>query len=274
MPRKPTHVDLFAGIGGLALGFAREGFRTIALVENHKQRQAVLRRRFPKVPLHDDVKKFKRSSVHESVDVISAGFPCQDISRARALRTGADARRFLQGEKSGLFFEAARIVRAYRPKIVVFENVTDIIAREGGAGTVLAELARIGYDAEWHVIRGTDLGIPQKRPRVFIIAYPAGTFARPVLDYDTFNAARDRLAKDQDGNVGKLPDVDDSDCAEVSRALCRDPDWPSILNGRGSGGGDGFSGRMDRYAGVGNSVIPQVGQVIAYAIRQAWKRKR
>jgi DNA (cytosine-5)-methyltransferase 1 len=96
------------------------------------------------------------------VDIIAGGFPCQDISYAGK---GAG----LDGERSGLFYEVARIVSEMGPRFVVLENVSALLTR--GMGDVLGTLASLGYDAEWHCITASSVGAPHRRDRVFIIAH-------------------------------------------------------------------------------------------------------
>jgi DNA (cytosine-5)-methyltransferase 1 len=99
------------------------------------------------------------------VDVLAGGFPCQDLSYAGK---GAG----IDGERSGLWGEYARLIRELRPRYVVVENVTALLAR--GMGRVLGDLAACGYDAEWDCIPAAAVGAPHRRDRVWIVAYPNG----------------------------------------------------------------------------------------------------
>lgn len=98
-----------------------------------------------------------------TVDILSGGFPCQDISNA-GKRAGID------GERSGLWSEYARIICELRPRYVVVENVAALLGR--GMERVLGDLAACGYDAEWQSIRASDVGAPHRRERIWILAYP------------------------------------------------------------------------------------------------------
>lgn len=155
-----NHVSLFAGLGGLDIAAERAGFRTVALVEREPYAQAILRRRFPGVPIHDDVCTFRPAAGCASV--VSGGFPCQDISYAGF---GAG----ITGERSGLFYEAARIISEVGPDFAVLENVSALLAR--GMGEVLGTLSDLGFDAEWSVVSACSVGAPHMRPRVFVVAY-------------------------------------------------------------------------------------------------------
>lgn len=160
-------LDLFAGIGGFSLGLERTGgFETVAFCEIEKFPQAVLRKHWPEVPIYDDVRTLTAERLAAdgiAVDVITGGFPCQDISTAGK---GAG----LAGERSGLFYEIARLVGELAPRYVVLENVAALLGR--GLGDVLGTLASLGYDAEWHCIPASHVGAPHRRDRIWIVAYP------------------------------------------------------------------------------------------------------
>jgi DNA (cytosine-5)-methyltransferase 1 len=152
--------SLFAGIGGFDLGFERAGYRVRWQVEINAYCRAVLRKHWPGVRRYGDVRRVGRHNL-EPVDVICGGFPCQDISIAGA---GAG----LDGARSGLWREYARIIREVRPRYVVVENVPALLSR--GLGTVLADLAACGYDAEWDCLPAAAVGAPHRRDRVWIVA--------------------------------------------------------------------------------------------------------
>jgi len=156
-------LDLFAGIGGFSLGLERTGgFETIGFCELDKKAQAVLKKHWPEVPIYDDVTKLTKDDIHGTVDVITGGFPCQDISLAGK---GAG----LEGARSGLWWEYHRLIKELQPKWVIAENVSALRSR--GLDQVLRSLAEIGYDAEWHCIPASAVGAPHRRDRVWIVAY-------------------------------------------------------------------------------------------------------
>lgn len=163
--------SLFSGIGGLELGLEWAGVgRTVCQVEREPFCQIVLKRWWPNAVQHDDVRTVGAHNLPRA-DVVCGGFPCQDLSYAG---TGAG----LNGERSGLWFEYARIIREMGPRFVVVENVAGLRTREKGRwfGDVLGTLASLGYDAEWHSFRASDVGPRHRRERVFIIGW------RPVAD--------------------------------------------------------------------------------------------
>jgi len=158
-------LDLFSGIGGFSLGLERTGgFKTVAFCEIEEFPRRVLAKHWPDVPIHRDVRELKAEHVGP-IDVICGGFPCQDISTAGK---GAG----LAGERSGLWREYARLVGEIRPRYVIVENVAALLGR--GLGTVLGDLAALGYDAEWHCIPASAVGAPHRRDRVWIIACAGG----------------------------------------------------------------------------------------------------
>jgi DNA (cytosine-5)-methyltransferase 1 len=159
-----TFGSLFAGIGGFDLGFERAGMVCKWQVEIDDYVTKVLKKHWPNVHRERDIRQCGKHNL-EPVDVVCGGFPCQDISYA-GLGAGLD------GERSGLFFEAVRLVRELQPRIVVLENVAALLTR--GLDRVLGTLAEIGFDAEWHCIPAASVGAPHIRDRVFVLAYAAG----------------------------------------------------------------------------------------------------
>jgi len=160
-------LDLFSGIGGFSLGLERTGgFETVAFCEIEPFPRKVLAKHWPDVPCYDDVRTLTAERLAANgiaVDVICGGFPCQDLSTAGR---GAG----LAGERSGLWSEIARLVGELRPSYVIVENVSALLGR--GLGTVLGDLAEVGYNAEWHCIPASAVGAPHRRDRIWIIAYP------------------------------------------------------------------------------------------------------
>jgi len=157
-------LDTFAGIGGFS--YAAEklvgGFETTQFVEINPYCQKILNKHWPHVPIHDDIKTFTAKS--GEFDIITGGFPCQDISVA-GLQKG-----ITKETRSGLFYELIRVIRMVRPKYVVLENVAAILNR--GLDIVLRELSEAGYDAEWAVISASSLGACHQRSRWWLVAYP------------------------------------------------------------------------------------------------------
>ena len=157
-------LDGFAGIGGFSYAAHRivGGFETTQFIEIDKFCQKLLAKRFPNIPIHDDVRTFTANL--GQFDVFCSGFPCQDISVA-GLQKG-----ITKETRSGLFFEVIRIIRMVRPKFVVLENVAAIL--NNGLDIVLGELSEAGYDAEWAIVSCEDMGGCHRRQRWWCVAYP------------------------------------------------------------------------------------------------------
>jgi DNA (cytosine-5)-methyltransferase 1 len=158
-------LSLFAGIGGLDLGLERAGMSVVGQVEIDPYCQRVLAKHWPEVPRHDDVRTavaWWLGRTRPAVDVVAGGFPCQPVSTA--------GRRLAQADERWLWPAAWAVIRDLRPRYAIMENVPGLLAR--GMGDVLADLAEIGYDAEWDCIPAATVGAPHRRDRVFVVAYP------------------------------------------------------------------------------------------------------
>jgi DNA (cytosine-5)-methyltransferase 1 len=161
---------LFAGAGGGILGGHLLGWRTVCAVERERYAADVLVARqndgsLPPFPIWDDVCTFDGRDWCGRVDVVSGGFPCQDISAAGK---GAG----IGGERSGLWGHMARVIGEVRPKFAFMENSPMLTGR--GLGVVLGNLADLGFDAEWCVLGASDVGAPHLRKRIWILAHAAG----------------------------------------------------------------------------------------------------
>lgn len=163
--------SLFSGIGGLELGLEMvfPDVRIAWQAEADPFCLRVLSKRFPGVRRYIDVRLIDEGT--ERVDLVCGGFPCQDVSVAGS---GAG----LDGARSGLWSEYARIVRALRPRCVFIENVAALANR--GLDRVLWDLAESGFDAVWQVFRASDVGAPHRRARLFLLAYADREFLRQL----------------------------------------------------------------------------------------------
>ena len=163
-----NELALFAGAGGGILGGKLLGWRTICAVEIEAYPASVLMQRqnegiLEPFPVWDDVCTFDGKPWKGIVDVVSGGFPCQDISPVATTK-----RKGLDGEKSGLWFQFARIIGEVRPKFVFVENSSRLITN--GLSRILGSLAEMGYDAEWCVLGASDCGGSHERQRTWIVA--------------------------------------------------------------------------------------------------------
>ncbi len=161
-----NELALFAGAGGGILGGHLLGWRTVCAVEWEQYPASVLVARqndglLPPFPIWDDVQTFDGKPWRGIVDVVSGGFPCQDISAAGK---GVG----IEGERSGMWREMARVIREIRPRYVFVENSSMLTSR--GLGVVLGELASMGFDARWGVLGAADVGANHQRDRIWIVA--------------------------------------------------------------------------------------------------------
>lgn len=165
-----NELALFAGAGGGILGGHLLGWRTVCAVEWEPYAASVLAQRqndglLPPFPIWDDVQTFDGKPWRGIVDVVSGGFPCQDISVAGK---GAG----ISGERSGMWSHMARIIGEVRPRFAFVENSPALITR--GLGVVLSDLAALGYDCKWTVLGAADVGAPHQRDRFWLVANASG----------------------------------------------------------------------------------------------------
>lgn len=161
MENRLTMVELFGGIGAFSFAAKNTGkIRTIEYVDIDPKAQKVYKEHFPEVQVYSDIREYR---IPKGVDVTVGGFPCTNTSVA-------GDKKGLDGDESKLWFEYLRCIDEGRPRFAVIENPTGLLDR--GMGTVLQGLSAIGYDAEWQTLSAAMFGSPQKRDRVFIIAYP------------------------------------------------------------------------------------------------------
>ena len=278
---KLRHLDLFSGIGGFSLGLERTGgFETVGFCDSDKKTHLVLKKHWANVPIYDDVSTLKGSDLG-TIDIITGGFPCQDLSVAGK---GAG----LSGARSGLWFEFHRLIKETKPKWVIAENVA--VLRSRGLDQVLRSLDEIGYDAEWHCIPASAVGAPHRRDRIWIVAHPRHRGGRDFgIAQEGHNTQR-QWTTDSDsigGSGGQSASVAysgseglerlrirtlstepqeslSSSCGSIVRSVTNSDFWkiePQL--GRVA---DGIPNRLDRLKQLGNSLVPQIPEMIGYAI--------
>lgn len=241
-------LDLFSGIGGFSLGLERTGgFETVAFCEIEEFPRQVLAKHWPGVPIYDDVRTLNAVRLAAdgiAANVICGGFPCQDISSA-GQRAGID------GQRSGLWSEIARLIGEIRPRYVIVENVARLLA--DGMGRVLRDLSWLGYDAEWSVVPASAVGAPHRRDRVWIVAYPKeGVRDRVLLSGAVYGESCPQGFK----RVRAM--------LSARRARRRPPaDFGRIHKA------DGLSAGLDSIASLGNAVVPDIPEAIGRAILAA-----
>lgn len=235
-----NHLDLFSGIGGFALGLERAGFKTVGFCEIEKYPRKILEKHWPAVKIYGDIRDVTKEGLRADgivPDIITGGFPCQDISQA-----GRQAG--ISGDRSGLWSELHRIIGEVQPKYAVMENVTNLIAGDRGRwfGRVLGDLAEIGYDAEWHCIPASYAGRQTLRDRIWIVAYPNGKGLEGCWEYI-------KRARKWPTRESVEEQVWFQSAARNGRVAARIPD------------------RSHRIKGVGNSVAPDIVEIIGNAIK-------
>ena len=175
--------SFFSGIGGFDLGFERAGMKVVFQSEINNFCRSVLRKHWPDIPLAGDIRNIEIKDVPKGARVWCAGFPCQDVSLANQGK-----RRGLDGDRSGLFFAFADLVREGKPDLVVLENVTGLLNSNQGEDfrSVVGTLDELGYVCAWRVFDVQYFGTPQRRRRVIIVASLGNARAAEILlDPDT-----------------------------------------------------------------------------------------
>lgn len=230
--------ELFAGIGGIGLGLEMTGgFEVKWQVEIDKYATKVLEKNWPEAKRWNDVTTFPPEDGYWDIDVLTAGFPCQDLSYAGK---GAG----LDGKRSGLFYEVMRVTERLRPRYLLLENVRALLTR--GIDRVLGEVASLGYDAEWHCIPASYVGAPQKRERVFILAYPQG-----------FGVQRLRRVREQIAQAYAKTAVSMRGSSGARGTIWEtEPCLGRVVDGLSAG-----VHRAKRIKALGNAVVPQVAEL-------------
>jgi DNA (cytosine-5)-methyltransferase 1 len=265
-------LDLFSGIGGFSLGLERAGMETVAFCEFEPHAQAVLKKHWPDVPIHEDVRTLDATQYRGTVDVVCGGFPCQDLSQA-----GNQAG--FNGERSSLYLEMLRIISESGCRWAILENVAGLFTGESGKwfAKLLYDLAEIGFDAEWHRISAAYVGAPHHRDRGWIIAYPTlrddGNGEQESIKRQkqepregssrikvsaNANAQRcERLAKVAHHLKQQIELMRSSEAVRERFNLSEPPLC---------GANDGVPRRLDRLRRLGNAVVPQIPEAIGRAI--------
>lgn len=267
--------SLFSGIGGLELGLEWAGMTTAWQVERDPYACRVLAKHWPDVPRHDDVTTFQPATA-APVDLVCGGFPCQPHSLA--------GKRLASGDERDLWGHFARIIREAQPRWVVAENVPGLLSSEGGRyfGRVLADLASLGFDAEWFVLPAAAVGAPHRRDRVFIVAHAYGKRCEerhmPAIagksdqPYRGSNAIPTDASRQRRERCGDKDGLHDAQSASRRSKLTRggagiDGWWASEPDvGRVA---YGVPSRVDRLKCLGNAVVPQVAYEIGRRIMEA-----
>lgn len=241
-----TFGSLFSGIGGIDLGLERAGMVCKWQVEIDDFCQKVLQKHWPEVRKYRDVREVGKHNL-EPVDLIAGGFPCQDVS-TNGLRRG------LEGQRSTLWDEYARIISEIKPRWILAENVLGLFSANDGwfFSKVLIDLANLGYSAGWSTIStGYFSSLPHQRNRVFVVAYPTSERWEAFEIYKKISQENKRIS-------GKYSSTNDKEVWRISNSdFC--------------GEANGIPNWMDRLKSLGNAVVPQVAEYIGRCIVEADK---
>ena len=277
-------LDLFSGIGGFSLGLERAGMKTVAFCENDRWCQAVLKKHWPDTTIHNDVKKMKYkdgklacfgsngSTLHTvDIDLICGGFPCQDIS------VGGLQKGIIDGDRSSIWKHYWRLIREIRPKYAIIENVERL--RKNGLGIVLNDLSEIGYNAEWHCITARAIGLPHQRDRVWIIAHRSGERPHEYIGEKRHIQINEKRQSEEIYTERKQRQFKPGEvCTILSRGAidsARDanahlfsalPGVRRVVDGVPSGLDEDL--RKERIKMLGNSIVPQIAELIGRAIME------
>ena len=247
-----SHLDLFSGIGGFALAALMlnndrniEILETKQFVEIDPYCQKLLSENFPRKLIHHDITQYLTESLnikysYTDFDIITGGFPCQDLSVSGKGKG-------LNGSKSGLWFEYLRLIELIKPSAIVIENVTPN-RKQSWLLTVLENLSNLGYNALWRTFRAFDFGKPHRRKRLFIVAFKN---TLPVRDQLIFNQFFGRLPT--------LPGIDrhilnSSGHVEILARITQWQEVNCVLDGKPS------KEDKDRVHSLGNALIPAIAQ--------------
>jgi DNA (cytosine-5)-methyltransferase 1 len=252
-----NELALFAGAGGGLQASEMLGWRTVCAVEWEPYPASVLCARqndglLPTFPIWDDVQTFDGKPWRGIVDVVSGGFPCQDISVAGK---GAG----ITGDRSGMWGHFARIIGEVRPRYAFIENSPALAYR--GLGAVLRDLAAMGYDAEWGVLGANDVGAPHKRDRIWILAYSKELQCNGGDNDTGIGMGRGQVS--ESGDCGRPKDVANTNSINgrpganrQNRQETYHGDWweaePAV--GRVA---NGVELGVDRLKAIGNGQVPQ-----------------
>jgi len=261
-----NELALFAGAGGGILGGHLLGWRTVCAVEWEAYPASVLCARqndglLPSFPIWDDVQTFDGKPWRGIVDVVSGGFPCQDISAAG--RGGG-----IEAERSGMWKEMARIIGEVRPRYAFVENSPMLTFR--GLGTILRDLASMGFDAEWGVLSAADVGANHKRERIWICAEQRNLLSYPMHDRNRWGKQQQKSIEKENESVSNPSSIRQQgqrkyeqsinsaqDCkrqANYAQSIGRSEFWsvePPL--GRVA---NGVVARLDRLKAIGNGQVP------------------
>ena len=233
-----THGSLFSGIGGFELGAQWCDVEALWSCEIQKFQRSILQQTFPDTKIYEDIRELSKP---QYVDIISGGFPCQDISVAGK---GIG----ITGSRSGLWGEMYRVIRQVKPRYVLIENSPMLLIR--GFERVLCDLSKIGYNAEWQCLSNADFGFDHSRERVYVIAYS-----------NKVKRQAGRIQKRGEIKTIFIPPSKQYSRFPFSKRIYEMPDCEHI------GVNDGIQGWTHRVGAIGNAVNPCLAKYLFECIK-------
>jgi len=279
-----THLDLFSGIGGFALAAKWNGYRTVAFCDNEPYAQAVLKKHWPDVPCHKDIREI-RGDLYAGVTLLTGGFPCQPFSVAGKQRGKTDDRY--------LWPEMLRVIREARPVWIIGENVAGIVNM--ALDQVHIDLEAEGYEVESLIIPACGVDAPHRRDRVWIMAHAKGGKRGRLQDKGSAKGSQDcdQLSRITSGLSGKSCASNVAD--PVSQRRCGGNTEGKYAEDAGKSSShpwhntagvatwlpepnvgrvvNGLPNRVDRIKGLGNAIVPQVAAEIIRNINLVMENK-
>lgn len=272
-------LDLFSGIGGFSLGLFHAGMETISFCEIDPYCRKVLKKHWPDIPIHEDIKKLNGEDYYGTIDLVCGGYPCQPFSLAGKQKGENDPRH--------LWPEMLRIIRGCRPRWVICENVYGHIKL--GFDNVATSLENEGFTIWPFIIPACAVGAPHRRDRIWIVAHTHGNGCRkrslrhqrkhgqtPGAGMSTFSSESSQIftpmANSSSKRQSRSREYKQSMCPEKNKkwetnkfvAECFDRKWVVEPNvGRVA---NGVPRRMDRLRSLGNSVVPKIPYLIGKTI--------
>ena len=274
-------LDLFSGIGGFSIGLERVGFKTVAFCEIDKYCRLVLKKHWKDTKVYPDVREITRQQYEqdgcELPEVITGGFPCQPFSVA--------GRQKGTGDNRYLWPEMFRVIKEFKPRWIIAENVRGIINIQHGMvfERVHADLESQGYETQTFIIPAAGVGAPHRRDRVWIVANSRRTIRgqQSSRNKESIGSGTSQETKrSADSDTAARPSEREKIMADSKRVYVQgQQDRPRQEQSRRSGWwdiepdvgrvADGVQGRIHRLKGLGNSIVPQIAEEIGRAILKA-----
>jgi DNA (cytosine-5)-methyltransferase 1 len=280
-------LDLFSGIGGFSLGLERTGhFETVAFCEIDEYCKLILKKHWKGIKIYDDVKEITKERLEadgiQIPDVITGGFPCQSFSVAGKQKGTSDSRY--------LWPEMFRIIKIFKSKFVIGENVRGIVNIENGMvfETVCTDLESEGYEVQPFLIPAAGVGAPHRRDRIWFIAHLANATSKGTRENDEGVWSRTSGVSGRQETTLANAITGNVEAGRQRHGTLRTGHQEERLSDHVASGGEtqgqstwwnvepdvgrvahGVSGRIHRLKGLGNAIVPQIAEEIGRAIIKA-----